>query len=667
MARARLEALREEMKDKGLEALLVSEPHYAAALFDGAQTFNGTRQEPAGRLGIVVTADGLLCLGNDTEVARFATEELADYTNVDKECYPWHSWNLERAAKGALSERGLKSWWADCFGADRKACRELLDAQLYPLEADEIERLHLLGRLTASILEQTVAELKIGVSELEISSRIHARLLAKGALPDLIFVGFDDRIAEYRHCKPGSSQLEHSALLSITAGYRGLYVSATRLAALKPAPELAEQTRRACAIETAALEAVVEGKRLEEIFAAIRDEYAAQGEPAGWRRHHLGGPSGFKGRDAKIGPDSSGPPLSPGRPFVFNPVYLAGKSEDTFIIDPDSGKLVCLTEDSVWPRYSINTSGGFSISRPGVYCPDNLQVGLVGLGRMGSGVADQLTGTGADLFGCDPNVSNRDYPVTDNLRTLCEQLTPPRLILLMVPSSEVESVLLGDNGLVKLCRAGDVIVDCGNCNHHDSVRRGRAVLDAGIGYLDAGVSGGLEGAADGMCIACGGQEVHFNLARKALERIVRPGCLTHTGPLGTGHFLKTVHNGIEYGMMQAIAEGLATIEHNANGYPVTAQLGTAVWRRGSIIESRLFDWFGEATELGVTGIQPSIGGGETGRWAAREAVAAGIDAPALEAALDVRSNPRQGRQTIARLLARVRQVFGGHAIKTGDR
>ena len=358
----RLTSLRNQMKRHPLDALVLTEPYYIAALFDGAQLFNGTRAEPPGRVAIIVTAKQIIVLGNRTEAERIASDELCGFSDVECIKYPWHQWKLLEATKSLLKERNLKNCWADSFGNYQRECCNLLESMLYPLSKTEIDRLKDLGKLIAQILEACVKLINTDVTETEICAEIHKALLSKSALPDLIFVAFDERIEKYRHCKPSDAKLKQVAMISITASYRGLYASASRLISLgQPLSKLVEDTRNANTIEVVAIEAVRSGANFNEIFSAMSKCYDELGNQDGWQEHHLGGSSGFRGRDTKVAPGASKLVIPPGQPFVFNPVFGMGKSEDTFIIPPDTGKLECLTVDKCWPKNDIK--GHF---RPGV-------------------------------------------------------------------------------------------------------------------------------------------------------------------------------------------------------------------------------------------------------------------------------------------------------------
>jgi Xaa-Pro aminopeptidase len=363
---ARLEKLREFMSERGIEAAALTYAHYIAALFDGAQIFFGTRAEPPGRAGIIVTGSHIHVLADKTECTRICEEELCAFPNVVPHAAGWYEWRLDEAFARWTGKQKVGNWRADSFGENPAAFRDKMEELLYPLNAVEIERIKKLGQLVARTLVAAAGTLKPGISEQTTAAFMHHRLLREGALPHPIFVAFDERIAGFRHCKPGPAKLKKSALLSITASLKGLFVSATRLTSFAPIPtKLQEETRTANEIETAAILRALPGATAGEIFEEIRTAYGKNGLPQGWREHHLGGPSGFRGRDVKVTPRGEYV-LKHGQPFVFNPVFGSGKSEDTFIRLPHSNDLLCLTADGHWPLNRVEIPGFPAIERPGV-------------------------------------------------------------------------------------------------------------------------------------------------------------------------------------------------------------------------------------------------------------------------------------------------------------
>jgi Xaa-Pro aminopeptidase len=363
---SRLAKLRGHMFEQKIDAVVLTYAHYIAAVFDGAQVFNCTRPEPPGRAAIIITNNHLYVLANRTECTRISQEELAAFAEVVPQPVDWHEWKLQKNVNEWMSKQSLRHWWADSFGPNASEYQELLESLLYPLNEIEMQRITALGHLVAETLVKAAKSLEPKISELTVAAWIHQRLLQAGALPDLVFVAFDERMSRFRHCKPGPAELKKNALLSITACKQGLFVSASRIVSIAPATEkLKEDTRIANNIEAAAIWASQPGITSGEVFEAMRAAYEKYGSPNGWREHHLGGPSGFRGRDAKVTPGEKYI-LKAGQPFVYNPVWGAGKSEDTFIRLADPGKLLCLTKDSLWPINRVETPGAQTFERPGV-------------------------------------------------------------------------------------------------------------------------------------------------------------------------------------------------------------------------------------------------------------------------------------------------------------
>jgi antitoxin VapB len=354
------------MVEKNVQAIVLTHSHYIAAVFEGAQIFNGTRSEPPGRACIIITNSQVYVLANKTECTRICEEELADFQDVVGLPVNWYEWNMQNAFSQWISKQGVKKWWVDSFGANAAECRGLMESLLYPLNETEIQRIIGLGDLVAKTLVAAANLLKPGVTEAAVAASIHERILREGALSDLIFAAFDERISKFRHCKPGDTGFEKNALLSITASRKGLFVSATRLASIAPTiEELEEETRIANKIEAAAILASQAGVTSGEVFETMRNTYEKHNLPDGWREHHLGGPSGFRGRDAKVTPGGKYI-LKAGQPFVYNPVVGAGKSEDTFLRLPGSDELLCLTKDDLWPLNRVEIPGFPPLERPGV-------------------------------------------------------------------------------------------------------------------------------------------------------------------------------------------------------------------------------------------------------------------------------------------------------------
>jgi 6-phosphogluconate dehydrogenase len=299
-----------------------------------------------------------------------------------------------------------------------------------------------------------------------------------------------------------------------------------------------------------------------------------------------------------------------------------------------------------------------------------MDIGLVGLGRMGGNMARRLARAGVRVVGHDPDATVRDALATerviepaDSVRALVAKLAAPRVVWLMVPAGRVTELALQD--LWPELARGDVIVDGGNANYKDTQKRAAGLATAGIELVDCGVSGGVWGLQNGYTLMYGGSPA---AAARVLPfaRVLAPspdhGHL-HCGPAGSGHFVKMIHNGIEYGMMQALAEGFALME-NKREMALDVAAIAETWRHGSVVRSWLLDLTAAFLKDDATlaGIAPVVADSGEGRWTVQEAVEQGVPAPVLSLALMARF-ASQGRDDYAgRVLAMMRKGFGGHAV-----
>jgi len=298
-----------------------------------------------------------------------------------------------------------------------------------------------------------------------------------------------------------------------------------------------------------------------------------------------------------------------------------------------------------------------------------MDIGIVGLGRMGGNMARRLARGGVRVTGFDVDPHARDALAADaivgvdTLAALVTALPPPRVVWMMVPAGDVTERTL--DTLAPLLSPGDLIVDGGNANYKDSQRRASAMAARSIRYVDCGVSGGVHGLAQGYALMFGATaEAAAMLAPYA--RILAPapdaGWL-HCGPAGAGHFVKMIHNGIEYGMMQALAEGFALM-HNRTDLELDVAAIAETWRHGSVVRSWLLDLTARflADDSDLTGIAPFVADSGEGRWTVHEAVEQGVPAPVLTLALMARFASQGQDDYAARLLAMMRKGFGGHAV-----
>jgi 6-phosphogluconate dehydrogenase len=281
---------------------------------------------------------------------------------------------------------------------------------------------------------------------------------------------------------------------------------------------------------------------------------------------------------------------------------------------------------------------------------------MVGLGRMGANMAARLRDGGHEVVGFDPHSEASDV-VT--LAEAVRALDAPRVVWVMVPAGEPTESTVAE--LAELLERGDVVVDGGNSNHHDSMRRAAALADRGIGFVDCGTSGGVWGRDNGYCLMVGGEDAHVAIVAPALDCLAPPGGLAHVGRAGAGHFTKMVHNGVEYGLMQAYAEGYELLARS--DLDVDADAALQAWREGSVVQSWLLDLLVRALDQtpDLDGIAPVAEDSGEGRWMLAEAVDKGVATPVIAAALFARFTSQ--RESIAmKVVAALRNQFGGHAV-----
>ena len=249
-----------------------------------------------------------------------------------------------------------------------------------------------------------------------------------------------------------------------------------------------------------------------------------------------------------------------------------------------------------------------------------------------------------------------------SLETLVSALTPPRAVWVMVPSGDpTESTVAA---LAQILSPGDVIIDGGNTNFHDDVRRAAMLADRRIHYLDAGTSGGIWGLTEGYCLMVGGDpEVCRRLEPVFLTLAPEHGYL-HVGPHGSGHYVKMIHNGIEYGLMQAYAEGFELMHQS--DYKIDLAAVAELWRHGSVVRSWLLDLAARALaeDRDLSQLEAYVEDSGEGRWTVNEAIDRGVPLPAITAALFTRFGSRQDNPFAGRFLAALRNQFGGHPVKT---
>jgi 6-phosphogluconate dehydrogenase len=287
-----------------------------------------------------------------------------------------------------------------------------------------------------------------------------------------------------------------------------------------------------------------------------------------------------------------------------------------------------------------------------------MKLGMVGLGRMGGNMTERLRERGHELA----TYARSGGGTADSLEELVSQLEPPRAVWLMIPAGAPTEQAFQE--LLELCAPGDVIVDGGNSNFRDSQRRAEEASQRGLAFLDAGVSGGIWGREVGYCLMVGGEKQAVARLEPVFGDLAPEDGYAHVGPAGAGHFVKMVHNGIEYGLMQAYAEGFEIL--NASDFDLDLTEIAGIWRYGSVVRSWLLELLHAAFEHDGSGLEAIAGyvedSGE-GRWTVFEAINESVPAPAISAALFARFASRQDESFAAKVNAALRNQFGGHAIR----
>ena len=287
-----------------------------------------------------------------------------------------------------------------------------------------------------------------------------------------------------------------------------------------------------------------------------------------------------------------------------------------------------------------------------------MQLGIVGLGRMGAAMRERLRRGGHEVTGFDLNAEVSDVA---SLRELVDGLGMPRVVWLMAPAGDATEALVVE--MAALLEAGDILVDGGNSLYKDSIRRGEMVAERGIRFLDAGVSGGIWGLENGFCVMVGGDRDAFEVVEPAIATLAPEDGYLHVGPGGAGHYVKMIHNGIEYGLMQAYAEGFDLLR----AYDEDLDLAgiAELWQHGSVVRSWLLELAGRALadDPGLDRLQPYVEDSGEGRWTAIEAVERGVPASVITGSLFARFASRDEGSFGLRMLAALRQQFGGHAVR----
>ena len=301
-----------------------------------------------------------------------------------------------------------------------------------------------------------------------------------------------------------------------------------------------------------------------------------------------------------------------------------------------------------------------------------MQIAMIGLGRMGANMAQRLMRGGHHVVGFDPAAAARKLledtgaQSAATLEELVKKLAAPRVIWLMVPAGEITDGTI--TSLVPLLSPGDTIIDGGNSNYRDTQRRASVVATSKIRFVDSGTSGGVWGLAEGYSMMIGGDEAVVKELSPIFETLAPAKDMGwgRVGPVGSGHYTKMVHNGIEYGLMQAYAEGFSILQHK-DEFKLDLHQIAEIWRYGSVVRSWLLDLTASALDKNPTmkGIAPYVSDSGEGRWTVADAIELGVSAPIITLSLLERLRSRDNDSFTDKLLAAMRNQFGGHAIKEG--
>ena len=301
-----------------------------------------------------------------------------------------------------------------------------------------------------------------------------------------------------------------------------------------------------------------------------------------------------------------------------------------------------------------------------------MKIAMIGLGKMGGNMAARLIRNGHSVVGYDTNPEVvRELQKTENLipassvKDAISKLDNQKIIWMMLPAGEITEKQIAD--LIPLLNKDDIIIDGGNSNYKHSIKMGKLLEEHKIGFMDCGTSGGVWGLDNGYCLMVGAT----NKVAKAVEPALRALAVTpqtgwlHVGPVGSGHFTKMIHNGIEYGMMESFAEGLELLKGKSE-FNIDIANVTELWRHGSVIRSWLLDLTAEALQgdQNLDNIEPYVADSGEGRWTAVESIEQGIPTPVLTLALQVRFRSQEKQKGYGyKLLSIMRNAFGGHTMK----
>ena len=298
-----------------------------------------------------------------------------------------------------------------------------------------------------------------------------------------------------------------------------------------------------------------------------------------------------------------------------------------------------------------------------------MKLGMIGLGKMGGNMTERLMKGGHEVVVYDRTPETVQKYVglgsegSDSPASMVSKLASPKIVWIMVPAGKPvdDTIALLLPGLSK----GDVIIDGGNSNFHDTMRRGADLKEKGIEFVDSGTSGGIWGLANGYCLMIGASGQAFKLCEPIFKTLAPENGYAHMGPTGSGHYVKMIHNGVEYGMLQAYAEGYEIL-HASKDFKLDLHKISAVWNNGSVVRS----WINELAERAfekdshLEALKGFVADSGEGRWTVQEAVDLDVPAPVITLSLLMRLRSRQDDSFSAKVIAALRNEFGGHGVKS---
>lgn len=298
-----------------------------------------------------------------------------------------------------------------------------------------------------------------------------------------------------------------------------------------------------------------------------------------------------------------------------------------------------------------------------------MKIAIIGLGRMGLNMARRLVQGGHQVVAFNRTSEKTNQFISEggegafSLSELTEKLPERKIVWLMLPAGKLVDEHIAQ--LQVVLAPGDIIIEGGNSNFHDDIRRAEMLNGLGLHYIDAGVSGGIWGLKVGYCTMIGGEKEIFESLEPIFKTLAPPDGYLYCGPAGAGHFVKMIHNGIEYGMMQAYAEGFSLLEASQYGKEFDYNKISHLWNQGSVVRSWLLELMESAfaEDPKLESLQGYVEDSGEGRWTVAEAIATGVPAPVITAALYQRFSSRRDNSFENRFLAALRREFGGHAVK----